>query len=402
MQNRTPIAKEARPPLPDFTPVPRKYRHDGWTPERQKAFISALADTGSVSRAAAMVNMAQTNCYTLRRAPGAESFRRAWEAALDFGVARLKDIAFERAIDGYLVPVFVGGKLLGYRRRHNDALLMFCLRHYGQDANGKRTTINYFSTRASAGAVAAGGGAGGGVGAMGVSTASTGSGQAALDTNGSKRAGTNGIERSAGAAGAVAEASTTTVRTVIHGPSAAIGASGDGLAAQDAAAGLIEGFDGVALDDQAKAEIDAALLALAERQRAMDAAIAAGEPDAIAWQADDPAVPLVRLDEHASPYHGPLQLGEDVPDAEPVQRFGGEASWAAAGGEVPAVYDEWIAAAEAEGRPVPVLPLPGPGGMPGIADNGVAMVRKRPSWRRARKAKAAGEGDEGEGAEGEG
>ena len=105
MQNRTPIAKEARPPLPDFTPVPRKYRHDGWTPERQKAFISALADTGSVSRAAAMVNMAQPNCYTLRRAPGAESFRRAWEAALDFGVARLKDIAFERAIDGYLVPV---------------------------------------------------------------------------------------------------------------------------------------------------------------------------------------------------------------------------------------------------------------------------------------------------------
>ena len=109
MQNRTPIAKEARPPLPDFTPVPRKYRHDGWTPERQKAFISALADTGSVSRAAAMVNMAQTNCYTLRRAPGAESFRRAWEAALDFGLARLKDIAFERAIDGYLVPVFVAG-----------------------------------------------------------------------------------------------------------------------------------------------------------------------------------------------------------------------------------------------------------------------------------------------------
>ncbi|HWW59135.1 MAG TPA: hypothetical protein VN047_19730, partial [Sphingopyxis sp.] len=183
MQNRTPIAAEARPPLPDFTPVPRKYRHDGWTPERQKAFIAALADTGSVSRAAAMVNMAQTNCYTLRRAAGAESFRRAWAAALDFGVARLKDIAFERAIDGYLVPVFVAGKLMGFRRRHNDALLMFCLRHHGQEAGGKRTTINYFSTRA--GAVAAGGqGDGGGGGAV--------------------------------AAGAMAEASTTTVRTVIH------------------------------------------------------------------------------------------------------------------------------------------------------------------------------------------
>lgn len=238
MQNRTPIAKAARPPLPDFTPVPRKYRHDGWTPERQKAFIAALADTGSVSRAAAMVNMAQTNCYTLRRAPGAESFRRAWEAALDFGVARLKDIAFERAIDGYLVPVFVAGKLMGFRRKHNDALLMFCLRHYGQDAGGKRTTINYFSTRASAGAAASAGR----VEARGASTS--------LDTNGNRESdarGKGGIDGSgpaggAGAAGAMAEASTTTVRTVIHGGvSTALGTHGDALVAQDAAAGLIEG-----------------------------------------------------------------------------------------------------------------------------------------------------------------
>src|SRR5688572_15674223 len=79
--------------LPDFTPVPRRYRHDGWTPERQKAFIEALADTGCVTRAANMVNIAQANCYALRRAPGAEEFRRAWDSALDFGLKRLKDIA---------------------------------------------------------------------------------------------------------------------------------------------------------------------------------------------------------------------------------------------------------------------------------------------------------------------
>ncbi|TMJ16216.1 MAG: hypothetical protein E6G94_04880 [Alphaproteobacteria bacterium] len=91
-------AREA-PPL-DFAPVPRRFRHDGWTPERQKAFIEALADTGCVTRAAAMVNMSQQNCYTLRRSAGAESFRRAWDAALDFGLKRLKDIAFERAIEG--------------------------------------------------------------------------------------------------------------------------------------------------------------------------------------------------------------------------------------------------------------------------------------------------------------
>src|SRR5438067_13811922 len=122
MQNRPPARRNERPPLPDFTPVPRKYRHDGWTPERQKAFIEALADTGSVSRAAAMVNMSPEGAYYLRRQQGAEEFRRAWEAALDYGVARMKDIAFERAITGYLVPCFVGGRLLGWRRKHNDRL----------------------------------------------------------------------------------------------------------------------------------------------------------------------------------------------------------------------------------------------------------------------------------------
>lgn len=132
MRRNVPAVRRDKPPIPEFEPVPRRYRHDGWTPERQKAFIGALAETGCVDRAARAVNMAQANCYTLRRAPGAESFRRAWEAALDFSIGRIKDIAFERAIEGQLVPVFVGGKLMGFRRKRNDALLMFILRHRGE------------------------------------------------------------------------------------------------------------------------------------------------------------------------------------------------------------------------------------------------------------------------------
>ena len=77
MRNRVPVPASERPPLPAFTPVPRKYRHDGWTPERQKAFVEALADCGSVRRAAAVVNMSNENAYVLRRSPGAEEFQRA-------------------------------------------------------------------------------------------------------------------------------------------------------------------------------------------------------------------------------------------------------------------------------------------------------------------------------------
>lgn len=281
MQNRVPVKREERPPLPEFTPVPRRNnRHDGWTPERQRAFIEALADTGSVTRAAAQVNIAQTNCYSLRRAPGAESFRTAWDAALDYGVLRLKDIAFERAIEGQLVPVFVAGKLMGFRRKRNDALLMFCLRHYGQDSNGRRTTINYFSTRASAG--------------------------------------------TSGADGA-AEAQTTTVRTTITG-------DGDGAAQIAGAAARIEGFAGVTLDEEAQAAIGAALEACAARRRALDAAIDAGGAAGRDALEDDPDEPFIRLPPDGLEWRGEfepaVELEEWVPfieDEVPWEQAGAEA-----------------------------------------------------------------------------
>ena len=55
--------------------------------------------------------------------------------------------ATERAIEGQLHPVIRGGKLFGFTRKKNDALRMFLLRHYGQDANGKRTTLNQVARR---------------------------------------------------------------------------------------------------------------------------------------------------------------------------------------------------------------------------------------------------------------
>ncbi|HEX2764683.1 MAG TPA: hypothetical protein VHM92_12685 [Allosphingosinicella sp.] len=290
-------AKDTAPALA-FTPVPRRYRHDGWTPERQKAFIEGLADTGCVSRAARMVNMAQANCYTLRRAPGAESFRRAWDAALDFGVKHLKDIAFERAIEGYLVPVFVAGKLMGFRRRHNDALLMFCLRHYGQDEKGRRVTVNYFSSRASAGAVPP---------------------SAAPPPP-------SAVPLPQLAGGGLAEASTTTVRTVITGSGDAPG----GAERDDAAAGALQEFEGVALDAEAEAAIRAALEACAARAREAQAAYAQDGEAAVEAGVDDPDNAFVRV--LAPPaYHGEL---EPPGHEEFIPFTPGEAPWELAGLEM--------------------------------------------------------------------
>lgn len=126
MQNRVP----SNPLVPDFTPVPRRYRHDGWTAERQRAFIDALAATGSVSRAARRINMSSEGAYYLRRQPGAEEFRAAWDAALDHGVQQLVDIALERAFEGVPIPIFYKGEQCGEKRWYNDRLLMFMLKHH--------------------------------------------------------------------------------------------------------------------------------------------------------------------------------------------------------------------------------------------------------------------------------
>lgn len=126
MQNLVPTPL----PIPEFTPVPRKQRFDGWTADRQRAFIEALADTGSVQAACKRINMAARGAYFLRTAPGSESFRAAWDAALAHGVQNLADIAFERARDGVAEPVFYKGEQCGERRRYNDRLIMFLLRRY--------------------------------------------------------------------------------------------------------------------------------------------------------------------------------------------------------------------------------------------------------------------------------
>ena len=237
MKNRTPAPPNGGQPI-DFVPATRRSsRHDAWTPERQRSFIEALADTGNVRRAAAMVNMSPEGAYYLRRQPEAASFAAAWSAALDHGVQRMKDIAFERAVEGELVPILAGGKLIGYRRRYNDRLLMFCLRHYGQDAGGKRTTINYFSTKAVAGAAT--------------------SSPSPLAGEGGTQA-----EGEGGRGGAIAEASTTTVRTSITGPDNAL------ENALTEAAALIHNFDGIELDAEAKAEIARVLDQCAARRRA--------------------------------------------------------------------------------------------------------------------------------------
>ncbi|WP_343345232.1 hypothetical protein WJT74_11950 [Sphingomicrobium sp. XHP0239] len=143
MRNRVPALPNGGRPIPDFTPVPRRReRHDGWTPARQRAFIDALADLGSVKHACARINMTTVGAYHLRRQPGAEEFRAAWAAALDHGVQNLSDIAVARAIDGVEEVIVKDGEVVATRRRYNDRLLMFVLRHHWPEKYGELRSLH--------------------------------------------------------------------------------------------------------------------------------------------------------------------------------------------------------------------------------------------------------------------
>ena len=86
-------------PLLDFLPYCHKQpRSNSITPDVQRAFILALAETGIVKAAGARVGKSMEALYKLRERPGAEDFRRAWDEALRFGVMRLEDCAMERAL----------------------------------------------------------------------------------------------------------------------------------------------------------------------------------------------------------------------------------------------------------------------------------------------------------------
>ena len=98
--------------VPAFTPVPLRFRADGWTPLRQAAFLGALAETWSVAAAARAAGMSRESAYRLREKPGAESFAAAWDAILAQRPESWKstnELLWHRLFYGTLKPVMRGG-----------------------------------------------------------------------------------------------------------------------------------------------------------------------------------------------------------------------------------------------------------------------------------------------------
>jgi hypothetical protein len=115
----------------DFEPVPLRHRRDGLTPEKQREFVEALADTGVVREAAARIGISEQAVSRVRRRSDAADFDRACEAAHMFGARRLRSIAFERAIEGTLKGHYYHGELVSQERVFDNRLLVYLLGKIG-------------------------------------------------------------------------------------------------------------------------------------------------------------------------------------------------------------------------------------------------------------------------------
>ena len=125
------VAAAAPTPVPTFDTVDRRARIAGWTLDRQRAFVVALADTGVVREAAGCVGMSEQSFARLRRRPGSASFVAACEAAITIATHRIRSVAFDRAINGYPRQIYYHGEYKGEARVYDPRLLVLLLQKSG-------------------------------------------------------------------------------------------------------------------------------------------------------------------------------------------------------------------------------------------------------------------------------
>jgi hypothetical protein len=132
MEHDSPHApRQARrmPRVPPFYPVPTRTRRDGWTVQRQAAFVGMLAETGSVMGACEATGMSRKSAYALRARPGAESFAAAWDAALGAPVRKVTAPTVDfLAYHGLIRLVMFRGRYRGSSARPDDSALLRLVR----------------------------------------------------------------------------------------------------------------------------------------------------------------------------------------------------------------------------------------------------------------------------------
>lgn len=117
-------------PAPHRSTLPAIPIRSSWTGPKQRLFIKTLAVTGSVEQSCARVGMSVSSAYRLRLRPDALAFRSAWSKAIRSCVNAVRDVAYDRAINGEQKLIIKNGEVKGRYHSFNDRMIMWVLNRY--------------------------------------------------------------------------------------------------------------------------------------------------------------------------------------------------------------------------------------------------------------------------------
>jgi len=112
-------------------------RHDGWSPEKDRLFLTTLAETGVVADACRAAGMSRNAAYARRRSAAGRAFALGWDAALLLSRAAVADDALSRSHHGVIDRLYRNGELVAERHRYDNRLTMAVLTRLDRLADGQ-------------------------------------------------------------------------------------------------------------------------------------------------------------------------------------------------------------------------------------------------------------------------
>src|SRR6187402_1009361 len=110
----------------------RATRVDGWTPDRIRIFLNALAECGVAGDAARAAGMSKQSAYNLRNRTRGRAFHNAWNAAEHLARRRVAGDLMSRALHGCVEIIVRDGQVWGERHRFDNRLTMAVLTRLDQ------------------------------------------------------------------------------------------------------------------------------------------------------------------------------------------------------------------------------------------------------------------------------
>jgi hypothetical protein len=116
---------------------------NGWTIERQRAFLEMLSTCGNVERSAGFVGMDRSGAYSFRQSAAGKAFDLAWNAALLLARQRMIDETYDLAFEGSVEQIYRDGKLVQEKRKRDPKMLLATIERLGT-----KTVLGSASTKA--------------------------------------------------------------------------------------------------------------------------------------------------------------------------------------------------------------------------------------------------------------